>query len=169
MAAHQRDAVRPEAGREIAGLLQIGNEQIGVAETVGDVPDRHLRADEAAGMDHRPQLGFPGDAERQRVLGMRVHDGHDIRPRREDRGVNKAFEIELLAVVAHRLAVEVELDDIRGRDQFRGERARDQKAMRVVGVADADMAVGVDDVLLREDAVGDHQILDQGIEAAHRR
>jgi len=38
--------------------------------------------------------------------------------------VNKAFEVELLAVVPHRLAVEVELDDIRGRDQFRGERAR---------------------------------------------
>ena len=29
------------------------------------------------------------------------------------------------------------------------------------------MAVGVDDVLLREDAVGDDEIFDDGIEVAH--
>ena len=60
-----------------------------------------------------------------------------------------------------------ELDDVLGGDQFRGERARDQKMVRVVRVPDADMAVGVDHVLLRQDAVGNHQILDGGVEAGH--
>ena len=48
-----------------------------------------------------------------------------------------------------------------------GETDGDQKAVRILRMPDADMAVGVDHVLLGEDAVGDHQILDQGVEVAH--
>ena len=99
---------------------------------------------------------------------MRVHDGHDIGPRREDRGMDEALEIKLLAVVAYRCAVEIELDDIRRLDQIRCERPGDQKASRVVGMPDADMAVSIDDVLLREDAVCDDEILYQRFKVAHR-
>ena len=100
---------------------------------------------------------------------MRVHDGHDIGAGREDRGVDEPLEIELMAVIAHGIAVEIELDNIVGTDQFRRERARDQKAVRVVGMTDADMAVGVDDIFARQNAIGDDEILDQSLEAAHRR
>ena len=48
-----------------------------------------------------------------------------------------------------------------------GETDGDQKAVRILRMPDADMAVGVDHVLFREDTVGDYQILDQGVEAAH--
>src|SRR5581483_7846011 len=47
------------------------------------------------------------------------------------------------------------------------ERARDEERLRVVGVADADVAVGVHHVLLGEDAVGDHEVFDDGVEVGH--
>ncbi len=120
-------------------------------------------------MDHRPQRCGIGDPEGQGVLGMRVHHRHHIGARFEDRGVNKALEIEGGALIAHRLAVEVELDDVLGTDQLRGHRTGDQKMVRVVRMSDADMAVGVDHLLLGEDAVGDHEVLDDRIETAHDR
>jgi hypothetical protein len=37
----------------------------------------------------------------------------------------------------------------------------------IVRVPNADMAVCVHHILLRKDAVGDHEILDKGVKAAH--
>jgi hypothetical protein len=65
MTAHQRNAVLPEAFREVVRLRHLGDEQVGVAEIIGDVPDRHLDADKASRMDHRPQLCPLGYAEGQ--------------------------------------------------------------------------------------------------------
>src|SRR5262249_31055847 len=70
-------------------------------------------------------------------------------------------------VVAHRLAAEIEFDDVLGTDQVRRQGARDEEPLRVVRMTDADMTVGVDHLLPRQDAVGDHQIADQSVEAAH--
>jgi hypothetical protein len=58
---------------------------------------------------------------------MGMNDGHDIRPRLENRRVDKAFEIELSAVIADRLPVQAQFDDILGADQIRRQRARDQE------------------------------------------
>ena len=58
------------------------------------------------------------DAERQRILGVGMHDGMDIGPRLEDRRVDEALEIERAALVAHRPAVEPEFDDVVRLDQF---------------------------------------------------
>jgi hypothetical protein len=118
-------------------------------------------------MDHRAQLRRTGDPESQRVLGMGVHDRHDLRPRLEDRRVNEPLEIKRALVVADRLPVEAELDDVFGSDQFRGNRAGDQKPARILRVPDTDMAIGVDHLLLGEDAIGNHQILDEGVEAVN--
>ena len=38
----------------------------------------------------------------------------------------------------------------------------------MIRAADADMAVGVNDLLPVEDPVGDYKVLDQGIKIAHR-
>ncbi len=75
VAAHQRDIVAAEAAREVAALLHVGHQQVGVgSEAVGDVPHRNPRPHEAAGMDDGPQrLGR--DGERQHVLRMGVDDG----------------------------------------------------------------------------------------------
>ncbi len=98
---------------------------------------------------------------------MRMNDGHDFGPRRKDRRVNEPLEIKARAPAAHRLAVEAELDDVIGTDQLRGERAGDQEPVRMVGMADADMAISIDDLLPGEDPVGDDKVLDQRIEIAH--
>ena len=84
----------------------------------------------------------------------------DVRPRLVDRRMDEALEIERALLVPHRLAVEAELDDVVLLDQLGRERARDEEALRIVGMADADVAVGVDHVLLGEDAVGDDEVLD---------
>src|SRR4051812_18161930 len=118
-------------------------------------------------MDHRPQLCRIGDTEGQGILGMRVHYRRDIGPSLEDRGVNEPLQVKRTLIVPHRLPVEVEFDDIFGGDQFWGNRARDQKMRRIVRMSDADMTVRIHDFLLREDAVGDHEILNKGGKAAH--
>src|SRR5712671_6078347 len=81
-------------------------EHVRAAELVGDVPDRHVGADEAAGMDHRPQRRRLRDAERKNVLGMGMNDRVDVRPRLIDRGMDEPLEIERTLLVAHRLPVE---------------------------------------------------------------
>src|SRR5215472_16268219 len=118
-------------------------------------------------MDHWPQLCLLRDAKGQRVLGMGMDDGHDIRPRRENRGMNEALEIKAGALVAYRLTLEVELDDVFGTHQLGSKRAGNQKAVGIVRVADADMAVGIDHLLAGEDPIGDHKILDQSIKTVH--
>src|SRR5581483_7716475 len=45
--------------------------------------------------------------------------------------------------------------------QVGAERAGKEEALRVVGMAHAHVAVGVDDPFVREDAVGDHQLVEE--------
>jgi hypothetical protein len=39
--------------------------------------------------------------------------------------------------------------------------------LRIVWIADADMAVGIDHVLFGKDTIGDNEVFDDGIEIAH--
>jgi hypothetical protein len=45
--------------------------------------------------------------------------------------VNEPLEEECTLFAAHQLPIKVEFDDIFGDDQFRGDRARDQKMPRI--------------------------------------
>ena len=110
--------------------------------------------------------GFGDDAERQRVLGVGMHHRHDVGPRLEDRGMDEALQIRL-ALVADRLAHLVELDQVVALDQFRRQRARHEEALRIVGMAHADMAVGIDHVFVGENAIGDDEVAQQIVELAH--
>ena len=65
-------------------------------------------------MDHRAQLGGFGNAERQDVLRMGMHHRHHVGPHFVDAGMDEALEIERALLLAHRLAGEIELDDIGG-------------------------------------------------------
>ena len=58
-----------------------------------------------------------------------------------------AWMIEAAVLLVHRLTIEIELDDFFGAHQLRGARMSDQGMLGIVGVTDADMAVGVDDLL----------------------
>ncbi len=54
--------------------------------------------------------------------------------------------------------VESELDDVAALYQLGRDRARQQVAAGIVGMAVAHVTVGVDDVLVGKDAVGDHEL-----------
>ena len=159
-------AFAAEHARHVAALRHVDHQQIGlVAEFFGDIPHRHVRAHVARHVRDAAHRRL-GDAERQDVLGVRMHHGVDVRPRLVDRAVDEALEIGR-ARVAHRRAVEPELDDVGAGDEFRAERARQQIVVGLLRVADADVAVGVDHVLLRQDPIGDHQIADRALQLVH--
>ena len=61
VAAHQTRGALGELFGEIAALRHGADQQIGVAELLVLVPDRHLVADAGAHVHHRPHL-VPGDA-----------------------------------------------------------------------------------------------------------
>src|SRR4051794_30286158 len=98
---------------------------------------------------------------------MGMHHGIDVRPGSQDASMNEALQVERTFLVFHRLPAHVELDDVLLLDQLRRQRARDEEGLRILGIADADMAIGVDHVLLGEDTVGDDEVFDDGIEIGH--
>ena len=97
---------------------------------------------------------------------MRVHNGGDVGPRLEDRRMDEALEIGL-ALIVDRFAFLVELDQVVALDQFRRARARHEEALRIVRVAHADMAIGIDDVLVRQNTVGHHEVAQKVVKLAH--
>src|SRR5215471_17171868 len=98
MTAHQRHIPLTEAFRQVAALRHIGYEQIGVAEFLANVPHRNLAADETAGMNHRLERRLD-QPEWQGVLGMGVHNRHDVGSCLEYRRVDETLEIRLTLVV----------------------------------------------------------------------
>ncbi len=112
-------------------------------------------------------MAFLDQPERQRVLGMRMNHRRHVGPRLEDRGMNETLEVGL-ALVLDRLALLVEFDQIVTLDQLRRPRARHEETLRIVGMPHADMAVGVDHILVGQNAIGDHKVAQQIIKLAHR-
>jgi hypothetical protein len=52
-------------------------------------------------------------------------------------------------------------------DQFRRQRARHEETLRIVGMAHADMAVGIDHVFVGENAIGDDEVAQEIVKLAH--
>ncbi len=98
---------------------------------------------------------------------MRMHHRHYIRPRFQNTGVNETLEIERTLFVAHRLTVHAEFDDVVARYQFRRERTREEEMIGLVGMADADMAIGIHHVFARENAIGDHEVVHDRVDFIH--
>ena len=81
--------------------------------------------------------------------------------------MDEALEIGRAAARIDRLALERELHDVVLLDAVRRARARQQEALRIVGMARADMAEGVDHAFAGEDAVGGDDFFEQGVELGH--
>src|SRR2546430_59110 len=80
---------------------------------------------------------------------MMAHRDH-VRPRLEDLAMDDALRIEVHGRRLDGLRVEVELQDVVRLHQLGGTRAREEIAPRIVGMADADMAEGVDHAFVGE-------------------
>ena len=90
----------------------------------------------------------------------------DVGPRLEDCCVDEAFQIGL-ALVTNRFAHLIELDQIVMLDQLWRQRARHKEMLRIIGMAHADMAIGVDHVFVGEDAIGNDEVAEDIVELAH--
>ena len=86
-------------------------------------------------------------------------DRHHVGTRLEDRGVDGDLAIEPVGRRHHRLAVEIEHENVRRLHQLRRAMARDQEMLGVLGVAQAHMAEGVEHALIGEDAIGEGYLL----------
>ena len=86
---------------------------------------------------------------------------HDIAARLIDAAMDDALGIEPCGGALHRLGIELVLEDVVGLDQQRRARARQQVAVRIGGMAHADMAEGIDHALVGQDAVGNGEFLDE--------
>ena len=90
-----------------------------------------------------------------------MYDRLDVGMGLIDFAVDEALHIERSSPRLDRVAVEIELQDVVGRDQARSHAARQQKAPRVGLVPHADMAEAIDHALVGENAVGGDEIVDE--------
>ena len=166
VAAHQAGAALAELLRKIAALVHGADQQVGVAELGVLVPDRHLVADGGAHVHQRPHL-VPGDAVGNDARAVIVDHRHHVGPRLIGAAVDRALGVEVLALGVDRLAFEIELDDVVALDALGRPRARQEKAIRPVGMADADVAERIDDPELRQHVVRGHEVFQQVVKLRH--
>src|SRR5215472_5318798 len=111
-------------------------------------------------MVDRPQRHV-GCAERNDRRRMAMYDRPDVGMGLVDFAVDEALDIEGTTVWLERISVEIELHDVVGGHQAGSHAACEQKMPRVSIVPHADMSKTVDHALVREDAVGGDEIVDE--------
>src|SRR5918992_1275503 len=92
---------------------------------------------------------------------MAVHNGHHLGAGAVDLAVNVALDEALALVAGHRLAVGVELHQVRSGDERGGERARHDEALGFAVAARADVAVSVEHFVHGEDAARGDEVVDE--------
>jgi hypothetical protein len=137
----------PERARERAPLLRLHHQKISVAELVALVPERHVLADRGAQVKHWHDR-HARDRERQHGRRMMMNHRHHVGPRLIDAAMNDTLGKELLGRRLHRLRIERELEHVGGLHQLRRARARQQIAIGITRMAQADMAEGVQHALV---------------------
>ncbi len=167
MAAHQCNVVPGKGLGQITALLDIRNQQIGVAESIRDVPDRDVGTDKAARMNDRAQRRTVGDSERQDFFGMGVHDGHDVGACLQDAAVDEPLEVKMTAFITDGIAFEIEFDDVIPGHEFGRQRTGHEERVRVLRITDADVTVGIANVFIGEDSIGDHEVINQALLFIH--
>ena len=101
---------------------------------------------------------------------MAVDDGDDVGPRAVDLAMNEALEIDAPVAGVDRLAVEIERQDVRRRDERGRHVAREQEVRGRAVVPDADVTEAVDDAFVVEDPIGDRELGDEcGVGRRERR
>ena len=158
MAPHQNHPVRAERLCQRLAFLRLDHQHVGVAEFVSAVPEWRRRAEHRAHVEHRHELDA-GDAERQDRRRVMVADRVDVGPRLVDAAMDHALAIKRHALCRDRLGVERELEDVRGLDQLGAARTGEQIAAGIGRMAHADMAESIQHAFMRDDAVGERQLV----------
>src|SRR5262245_5021281 len=92
---------------------------------------------------------------------MAMHDGLNVRSRLVDLSVDKALDETGTAIRVDRIAVQIVLDDVIGRNQRRRDRARHQITVGRRGMPQRDVPEAIDDSLRREYAAGRGEICNE--------
>src|SRR6185436_15164456 len=139
----------------------VADQQIVLFPDFPDLEHRRPGPEERPHVIDRPQFRARG-AERNHRRRMAVHHRHHFRPRAVDLAVDVALEKALALVARQWLAVGVELHQVGGGDQRGRERARHDEMVGALVAARADVTVGIEHFVLREDAARGDQVVDQG-------
>ena len=91
------------------------------------------------------------------MMAHRVH----VRPRLEDLAVDHALRIGPRHRRHDRIGVEIVFEDVVGLHQRRRARAREKIALRIVRIAHADVAEGIENAFVGDDAVRGREIAAQ--------
>src|SRR5262245_3790949 len=167
MAAHQNARTGPDRTRQVAPHLDVLNQERGVAKLIMRVPGRHVVADVGTHMEKRPELAL-SNAERDHARAVIVHDRMHIRPRFVDAAMDEALQIGRPLARIDGIALERELHDVVLLDALGRTCAREQEALRVVGMARAHVPERVHDAFVRQDAVGGDDLFEQHVEVGHK-
>jgi len=89
---------------------------------------------------------------------MAVNDRQHIGANLVDLAVDETLDIRAASAGVDRVIIEIVFHDVLGRYQGRCARARDEIMFRVLGRAHADMTESVEDILICQDVVHEHQI-----------
>ena len=154
---HQHDPPGGQYLGKISALIHVHDQQRGVAELFGNIPDRRFRSHQPSGMNDRLQR-LLRDREGQYFFGMAVDDGAGVRVSFVGGAVDKAFQVRIAGVSAHRRAIQLELHDVGTLDQFRAARTGKKIPVRIIRMANADMAIGIDYVFIGEYPVRNDQV-----------
>ena len=157
VAAHHHDRMAAERARERGALLGLHHQQVGVAELVAAVPERRVPTHRGAEMEHRHER-HAGDRERHDRGRMVVAHGIHVGARLEDLAMDHALGIRTRHRRHDRVGVEVVFQDVVRLDQRGRARARQEIALRVLRMAHADVAEGIQNALVGDDAVGGQRV-----------
>lgn len=149
------------SARQRAPLLHRPHQQVRVAELVGDIPLRDVGADGRGHVIDGPERHV-GDAEGDDGRRVVVADGAHVGARLVDRAMDRPLDVGWRRVAADLLTGQREALQVRLGHELRPERAGDEVVVRTLGVADADVAEGVEHALVGQDAVGGDEVAQDG-------
>ncbi len=126
-----------------------------------------MGTDKAARVNDRTQRRAVGNSERQDLFGMGVHDGHDVATCLQDAAVDEPFEVKMTAFFIDGIAFEIEFDDVIPGHEFGSQRTGHEEGVRVLRITDTDVTVGIANVFIGEDSIGDHEVINQALLFVH--
>ena len=110
-------------------------------------------------MKNRAQ-GDRADTKRQHVISVRMDHGLHLGPSMIHRAMNETLAVQISLGHSGDIPGKVMLEDVIFRNDLRTSRAGQQKCIRSIGMANADMTVSIEHVFQCQDMVCENELAD---------
>jgi len=160
--AHHHDRMFPERARERGALLRLHHQQVGVAKLVAAIPEWRALPHCGAEVEHRLKR-HAGNRERHDRGRMMMAHGIDVRPRLENLAMDHALRIGTHGRRNDRVGIKIVFEDVLRLHQRGRARAREEIAVRIVRIAHADMAEGIEHALIGDEPVSGSRDRGEGL------